>query len=105
MNIQTVSTAARNRRVAFNSGQFMPTVLVTRQTEEAIKNGEIKLKRGQWVISGEDGTRGQLVRSYVQEQMIRPGTMFRSAKFEPKLHVEVRPYVAGRSFADYQRSV
>lgn len=105
MKIQTVSTAARRQRQTFNSGQFTPTVLVTKKTEEAIKDGQLNLKRGQWVISGEDGTRGQLVRSYVQDRLVKPSGLLRRAKVERQLQIEVRPYVPGRSFADYQRSV
>lgn len=97
MQIQTVSTAARRRSV--NTGQYTPTVLVTDAARQAIANGDLNLKRGQWVVDGSSGVRGQ-VRGVVTKNH---RTFLQPNKVEKFL--SVRPYKAGLRFSDYQQGV
>lgn len=105
MQIKTVSTAARRQRQSYNSGQFTRTVLITPETEQAIKAGEVSLKRGQWIMDSKSGLRGQFVQTKSFKRMTRPASFFRKAEFEDTASIEMRPYVSGRKFAEYQRGV
>lgn len=95
MQVQTVSTAARHRPT--NRGQYTPTVLMTDETQDALLNGELKLKRGQWIIDGSTGIRGQ-VRGIVTKNR---RTFFRPNKVEKFL--SIRPYQEGLRFSDFQQ--
>jgi len=98
MNLQTVSTAKRRRQSA-NSGQFTPTVLISESTRQALLNGDIKLKRGQWVLDGASGNRGQMrgISTKNHYHFFKPNTVEKA--------VDIRAYQPGRKFSDYQRAV
>lgn len=84
MSLVTVST--ERRRASRNSGQFTPTVLVT----EAVRDeGYQGLRKGQWVIDGSTGRRGQFY-----------GTK-RSLLGRTK--AQVREYKAGQPFSAFQQ--
>lgn len=67
-------------------GQFLPTILLTDEARKAIVDGKIILRKGQWVVDGRTGTRGQFVS--------RKGSVLRVRKATDKM-----------SFKDYQKKL
>lgn len=86
MEIITVSTH-RTRR-SKNSGQFTETVLLTDTLKTELSAGNAKLRKGQWVLDGKTGQRGQFV-----------GTK----KVKGVNSLKVRAATPGLTFADYQK--
>ncbi len=68
------------------NGQFLPTILLTDAARDAIVAGKITLRKGQWLVDGRTGTRGQFVS--------RKGSTIRVRKATDKM-----------SFADYQKKL
>lgn len=67
-------------------GQFLPTVLLTEAAAKAVLDGKLELRKGQWVIDGRTGERGQFVR-------ITKGI---------KKSIRLRKAKEGMTFAQYQ---
>lgn len=94
LNLRSVSTAKRNVRKPANAGQFRPTLLVTANSTD----GELLsryVKKGQWVVDGRTGQRGQFIGTKETKRLLR----------SPSIDIVMREYQPGRSFKDYQRSV
>ena len=67
-------------------GHFLPTILLTDAARQAIVDKKITLRKGQWLVDGRTGTRGQFVS--------RKGQTIRVRKATP-----------GLAFADYQKKL
>lgn len=83
-----VSTATQRRVARANSGQFKPTILITEEARVAISKGEVVVRRGQWLIDGFTGKRGQY--------LALKKTMF------GKPNIRIREAKPGMTFKDYQ---
>lgn len=96
MQMQTASTA--RRKPAANSGQFTRTVVLTAEVKRALGE-QLQLKRGQWVLDGHTGKRGQLIGTHKVRSKYLSLPLGGS-----KTVVEMREYQPGHSFKEYQKS-
>lgn len=60
-------------------GQFLPTILLTDAARDAIVQGKLEVRRGQWLVDGRTGNRGQYLGKKgktIRVRSAKPGLKF-----------------------------